>query len=141
MKKITALLAFLFFLGMQVVNAQEREISGTVTSAVDGSPIPGVNVVVKGTTNGTVTDFDGKYKLSVASGQQTLVFSFIGMQTKEVVTASSTVLDVQLSAEENMLSDVVVTALGISREKKGFGIFSAGSKRRQHQTSWPDKRY
>lgn len=121
MTKLTALLAFLFLLGTQVVSAQVRDITGTVTSAQDGSPLPGVNVVVKGTTNGTVTDLDGKYKISVSQGQQTLVFSFIGMQNKEVITASSSVIDVQLSSEDNLLSDVVVTALGVSREKKALG--------------------
>ncbi len=120
MKKFTALLAFLLFVGMQVVNAQDRTITGTVTGA-DGNPIPGANIVLKGTTQGAITDLNGKYSISVPSGEQTLIFSFIGMQTKEIVTSKSTTLDVALNPASEMLTDVVVTALGISREKKALG--------------------
>lgn len=60
--------------------AQERSVSGRVTSAEDGSSLPGVNVVIKGTTNGTVTDSDGNFKLSVPSSGGALLFSFIGLK-------------------------------------------------------------
>ena len=64
--------------------AQERAVSGKVSATEDGSALPGVNVVVKGTTNGTVTDSDGNFSLNVSGANQTLVFSFIGLQTQEV---------------------------------------------------------
>jgi TonB-linked SusC/RagA family outer membrane protein len=96
-------------------------VSGRVTSAEDGTALPGVNVVVKGTTNGTVTDADGNYKLSVPSAQSSLVFSFIGLKTSEVVIGERTTVDVALSLDVTQLSEVVVTAQGIQREQKALG--------------------
>ena len=71
------------FIGIGMLFAQEVTISGTVTSSEDGLPIPGVSVVQKGTSNGTITDFDGKYQLKVPTGS-VVVFSFIGMKTQEL---------------------------------------------------------
>ena len=102
--------------------AQERAVSGKVTSREDGSPLPGVNVVVKGTTTGAVTDSDGIYKLNVGPGDQTLIFSFIGLQTSEVAIGSRAVVDVQLSLDVTQLSEVVVTAQGVQREQKALGF-------------------
>lgn len=101
--------------------AQQRTVSGKVTSQEDGSSLPGVNVVVKGTTNGTVTDADGNYSLSVSANDQTLVFSFIGLQTQEVAIGERTVVDAQLALDVKQLSEVVVTAQGIARERKALG--------------------
>ncbi|HZK92705.1 MAG TPA: carboxypeptidase-like regulatory domain-containing protein, partial [Prolixibacteraceae bacterium] len=84
MKKISLLLAFLAFIGLQVVLAQTRDISGTVTSADDGSSIPGAAVVIKGTTLGTVTDTDGKFTLKVSPNAQTMMISFVGMASVEI---------------------------------------------------------
>jgi hypothetical protein len=77
--------------------AQERTVSGKVSSLEDGSPLPGVNVLLKGTTTGTVTDVDGKYSLSVPSGGGSIVFSFIGLQTQEIAIGERTTVDVALS--------------------------------------------
>jgi hypothetical protein len=77
--------------------AQERTVSGRVTSVEDGSGLPGVNVVLKGTTNGTVTTVEGDYSLSVPATGGTLVFSFIGLQTQEIEIGSRNKIDVQLS--------------------------------------------
>ena len=101
--------------------AQDRTVSGTVTSAEDGSTLPGVNVVVKGTTNGGVTDFDGNYKISVPEEGGTLVFSFIGLESQEVEIGTRSVVDVQMASDVKQLSEVVVTAMGISREKQSLG--------------------
>ncbi|HHL52876.1 MAG TPA: mucoidy inhibitor MuiA family protein [Flammeovirgaceae bacterium] len=98
-----------------------NEIRGRVVSAEDGSPIPGVNVVVKGSTTGAVTDFEGNYSLVLPNNATTLVFSFIGMQTQEVELDGSRVIDVALEPDAQALSEVVVTALGISREKASLG--------------------
>ncbi|MTI37863.1 carboxypeptidase-like regulatory domain-containing protein, partial [Fulvivirga lutimaris] len=81
----------------------------------------GVNVVLKGTTTGTVTDIDGNFKLSVPSEGGTLVFSFIGLGTEEVVVGTRSVIDMQMSPDVKQLSEVVVTAVGIEREKKALG--------------------
>jgi len=120
MRKFTILLALLSFLGVQAVLAQQT-ITGTVTSAEDGSAIPGVQVVVKGTTIGTTTDLDGNYELTVNEQAETLVFKYVGMVTKEVPIEDQTVINVTLRPEVRDIEGVVVTALGISREKKSLG--------------------
>lgn len=101
--------------------AQERTVSGKVTSAEEGSPLPGVNVVIKGTSIGTVTDSEGSYKLTVTGNDQSLVFSFIGLLTKEIPIGDQTVVNVQLTLDVRQLSEVVVTAQGIERERKALG--------------------
>ncbi len=127
MKKFLLLcfsLAFVF-----TVWAQERTVSGRVTSTEDGTPLPGVNVVVKGTATGTVTDANGRYTLSVPSSGGALVFSFIGLQTQEVPIGERSVVDVSLALDVTQLSEVVVTGQGIQREKKalGYAVASVGS--------------
>jgi TonB-dependent SusC/RagA subfamily outer membrane receptor len=102
--------------------AQERVITGRVTSQDDGSSLPGVNVVVKGTTSGTVTDADGKYSLTVPSSSASLVYSFIGLTTTEIVVGDRTVVDVQLGLDITQLTEVVVTAQGIEKEQKALGF-------------------
>jgi TonB-linked SusC/RagA family outer membrane protein len=97
--------------------AQERSISGKVTSTEDGTSLPGVNVVVKGTTNGTVTDAEGNYKISVPSSGGSLVFSFIGLSTTEVEIGDRTTVDVSLSQDVQQLSEVVVTGYGTQDRK------------------------
>ena len=100
----------------QITFAQERAVSGTVSDNA-GLPLPGVSVLVKGTKTGTQTDFDGKFSIK-ATSSQTLVFSYIGMQTQEV-KATSVSINVNLKDASVELESVVVTAaLGIKREKK-----------------------
>lgn len=101
--------------------AQERVVSGKITAAEDGSTLPGVNVVLKGTTNGTVTDVDGNYRLNVPSSGGTLVFSFIGLQTQEVAIGERSIIDLQMGLDVQQLTEVIVTAVGIEREKKALG--------------------
>ena len=84
MKKVSVLIIFLAVLGLQLVQAQTRQITGTVTSASDGSTIPGVSIVVLSTTVGTTTDIDGQYTLTVPESATTLQFTFVGMETTEV---------------------------------------------------------
>jgi len=104
--------------------AQERVVSGKVIAEEDGSTIPGVNVVLKGTTNGTVTDIDGNYRLNVPSSGGTLVYSFIGLQTKEIAIGERSIIDVRLGLDVQQLTEVVVTAQGIERERKSMGFAS-----------------
>jgi TonB-linked SusC/RagA family outer membrane protein len=101
--------------------AQERTVSGIVTAVEDGSTLPGVNVVVKGTTNGTVTDAEGKYSLTVPATGGVLVFTFIGLSSKEVEIGDRTVVDAQMGQDVAQLTEVVVTAFGIEKEKKSLG--------------------
>ncbi|GAA0194471.1 SusC/RagA family TonB-linked outer membrane protein [Fulvivirga kasyanovii] len=101
--------------------AQERTVSGKVTSIDDGTALPGVNVVLKGTTTGTVTDIDGNFTLTLPTGEGTLVFSFIGLATEEISVGSRSVIDVQMSQDVQQLSEVVVTAAGIEREERALG--------------------
>ncbi len=103
---------------------QNKIVSGKVTSS-DGAPLPGVTVVIKGTFNGTVTNADGNYTLANIPDDATLVFSFVGMQTLEILIAGKTMVDVKMIEDVIGLKDVVVTALGITREKKSLG-YSVG---------------
>ena len=109
----------LFLIGLQSIFAQDREVSGIVTSADDGLSIPGVSVIVKGTTIGTSTDFDGKYTISVPT-DGTLVYSFVGMKQVEMLANSSTI-DVVMESESIGMDEVIVTAMGVTREKKALG--------------------
>jgi iron complex outermembrane recepter protein len=99
--------ALLFCTG--VAFAQNRDVTGTVTDAESGSPIPGTSVTVKGTAFGTATDADGKFKLSVPATSNTLVVSSIGYTTQEVTLGSSTSVDVKLAASANELEEVVIS--------------------------------
>ena len=116
--RLHVLLTLLCTLVMQISFAQERTVSGTVTDGT-GLPVPGVNVVIKGTTTSTQTDFDGKFQIQAAP-DQTLVFSFLSMETQEL-KATSTNLNVSLKDSSIQLEGVVVTALGIKREKASIG--------------------
>jgi TonB-linked SusC/RagA family outer membrane protein len=100
---------------------QEPTVSGSVTSSEDGSPLPGVNVVVKGTATGTVTDANGAYRLSAPGLDGVLVFSFIGLTTQEVEIGQRTVVNVQLTQDVTQLGEVVVTAQGYVRETRTIG--------------------
>ncbi len=118
MKKIAFFLSIMLFIGNAFVNAQTKDLTGTVTSGEDSQPIPGVSVSVKGTTLGTITDLDGEFELKVPADAQTLVFSFIGMKNIEMAIGSETVFNVTMESDVIGIDEVVVTALGIKREKR-----------------------
>ncbi|RDV13478.1 SusC/RagA family TonB-linked outer membrane protein [Pontibacter diazotrophicus] len=101
--------------------AQSRMVSGTVTSQEDDLPLPGVSVVLKGTTKGIVTGIEGEFNLSVPEEGSTLVFSFIGMLAQEVPIGNQAAYNVVMAPDSRQLSEVVVTAFGIEREKKALG--------------------
>ncbi len=113
MKKLLLALAMSF--GMVSIIAAQRSIMGTVTGD-DGSALIGATVLVKGTSSGTVTDLDGKFSIDVPSESNTLVFSYTGFQSSEVVLGASNVVDVVLQSGK-VLDEVVVTALGVTRYK------------------------
>lgn len=118
MKRNVFLTFLLFAFAVFNLNAQGFEVTGTVTSADDGSALPGVSVVVQGTTIGAVTDFNGQYRITVPEGSESLMFSFVGMITQEVAIAGQTVVDVVLESSTTELDEVVVTALGIKRPQR-----------------------
>ncbi|MEM9391526.1 MAG: von Willebrand factor type A domain-containing protein, partial [Bacteroidota bacterium] len=121
MKKVFVVAVFLFSLtSMDAID--DKQITGRVTSAEDGSPLPGVNVILKGTAIGTVTDIDGKYSLMVPDGiEPVLVFSFIGLATQEVKVGSGTSINVKLSPDMTGLSEIVVSGRSRKRSKKSRG--------------------
>ncbi len=121
MRKLALLMSLMLCLGFEAVFAQTRNISGTVIGIDDGLPIPGVSIVVKGTTIGTITRGDGAYDLAVPNDAQVLVYSFVGMKAKEVLLDGKSKIDVTLETESFDMDEVVVTAMGISREKKALG--------------------
>ncbi|WP_442844929.1 SusC/RagA family TonB-linked outer membrane protein [Leeuwenhoekiella sp. H156] len=99
------------------ISEQQVAISGTVVSADDGLPLPGVNVIVKGQSGmGAVTDFDGKYTINAPSSESVLVFSFVGFKTAERRVGSNTTIDLQMATDENALEEVVV--VGYGQQKK-----------------------
>ncbi len=108
----------LFFMGITQALAQ-RTITGTVTDQA-GLPLPGVNVLVKGTTTGTQTDFDGNYAIAADTGQ-TLVFSYLGQKTEERAVGASDTVNLQMVEDAQALEEVVVTAQGIRREQRSLG--------------------
>lgn len=123
---ITYAIVMLITLPLQ---AQTKTISieGKVTSASDGLPLPGVNVIVKGTNNGTQTNFDGDYKLEAKTGD-ILTFTYVGMKTKEVSIGSNSIINVILDDDLSILNEVVVVAHGTKREKRALG-YSVNSVR------------
>ena len=115
-------LRFFVVMGLLLISgfafSQGITITGTVTSAEDGLPIPGVNVVVQGTTSGTATDLDGNYKVTVTEENATLLFSFIGFKTQSIPVGNQTVINVALESDAQALEEVVVTAMGIERSEE-----------------------
>ncbi|HEY9183788.1 MAG TPA: SusC/RagA family TonB-linked outer membrane protein [Salegentibacter sp.] len=120
MRNKLTLMVLLAIFQISSIFAQERTVSGTVTVASDGMPLPGVNVLVKGTNQGTVTDMDGEYSIDVTP-DAVLVFSSLGFEPQEVTVNNQTTINIEMVEDLESLGEVVVTALGISREKKSLG--------------------
>ena len=121
MKRITSLLVCLLLFGFSAVFGQNIQIKGTVTSADDGSTLPGVTVSVPGTTIGVLTDVNGAYTISVPSATENLDFSFMGMKSQVIAISGRQMIDVVMEFETYKLDEVVVTALGIKRSEKSLG--------------------
>ncbi len=126
-RKITQrFLLFLMFMAMLTISgyAQEGTVRGKVFDAEDGSSLPGTTVQVKGTTTGTVTDYDGNFSLSVGPNT-VLVFSYVGYQTKEVTVQPNTTVDVSLKIDAEMLDEFVVIGYGIQKKDDATGAVNA----------------
>ncbi|MEE4177932.1 MAG: carboxypeptidase-like regulatory domain-containing protein, partial [Bacteroides sp.] len=124
MKRILILTGLLLLMGMSLY-AQTIRVTGTVTSQEDGMTIPGVSVMVRGTTVGTVTDINGRYEIQ-APPDGALIYSFIGFMTREVRIDGREVINVALEEEVFEIEGVVVTALGISRERRALSYSVQG---------------
>ncbi len=105
--------------------AQTRTISGKITSSEDGTGMPGVNIIIKGTQKGTTTNASGAYSLEVSGSNPVLIISFVGYTAQEIAVGNRNVIDVSLTPSAENLKEVVVTALGIKREEKSLG-YSVG---------------
>jgi len=119
MRKLSLLLVFMLLTVMQVL--AQRTITGNITSLEDGKGIPGVSVIIKGTTQGTLTDIDGKYSLGVPKEATTLVYTFVGMKKQELAITASNVMDVQMQSEAIDVEGVVVVGYGVMRKSDVTG--------------------
>ncbi|MFC2115986.1 SusC/RagA family TonB-linked outer membrane protein [Bacteroidota bacterium] len=130
MKRFITFLALFVLVSAQIIEAQSVQITGNVSSSEDGLGLPGVSIVVKGTTVGAVTNLDGDYILAVPEGATTIIFSFIGMISQEMEIEDRAVIDVILDPDIVGIDEVVVTAIGIKRESKalGYAVQEVGSE-------------
>jgi TonB-linked SusC/RagA family outer membrane protein len=133
MRQFLLMMTVLLGLGMQTF-AQDRQVTGKVTSSEDGSPLPGVSIAVQGTTRGTTSGADGSYRIDAGDGAS-LTFSFVGFKTITTAVGNRTTINIQLENETSQLDEVVVTALGITREKKSLGYASQEVKGDQVNTA------
>ncbi|UJH66553.1 SusC/RagA family TonB-linked outer membrane protein [Allomuricauda sp. SCSIO 65647] len=126
--KLNGLLTLLLAFFVHISFAQDKTITGTVTDQ-NGLPLPGVNIVVEGTSTGTQTDFDGNYAVSASVGQ-TLLFTYIGQRDERRTVGPNDVINVQMSEDAQALEEVVVTAQGIRKEKKalGYAVATVGNE-------------
>ncbi|MEG2102177.1 MAG: carboxypeptidase-like regulatory domain-containing protein, partial [Flavobacterium sp.] len=117
MKQSMLILAIIFT--SQISFAQVKTIKGLVSDQ-NGLPLPGVSIIIKGTKTATQSDYDGKYTIQASAGD-VLAFSYIGIKTQTVTVTSSPTINVVLKEDAQNLNEVVVTALGIKRQKKELG--------------------
>ncbi|WP_339877326.1 SusC/RagA family TonB-linked outer membrane protein [uncultured Algoriphagus sp.] len=131
MRKVLSIAFALGFMlcAVQLAQGQSRVLKGVVTADTDGLPMPGVTILDKSNQTGTTTNIDGEYSISVSSSS-VLVFSFIGFASQEIPVGNRTELNVVLSEDASELSEVVVTALGISKDKEtlGYSVTQVGSE-------------
>jgi len=119
MRKLNLLLVFMLLTVMQVL--AQRTITGTVTSMDDGAGIPGVSIMIKGTTQGTTTDIEGKYSLNVRKDATALIYSYVGMKKQELSITGSNIMNVTLESEAIDVEGVVVVGYGVMRKSDVTG--------------------
>lgn len=113
-----------FFVGAFALSTAYAQftVSGKVISSEDQGPLPGVNILVKGTANGTISDVNGDYSITNGSPNDVLIFSFVGFNAQEIALEGRSIIDITLITDAKQLSEVVITALGIRREEKSLGF-------------------
>lgn len=124
MRKVL-LLGLMLLLGNAIAFAQNRVITGTVTSAEDNLGVPGATVLVKGTTIGTATDLDGQYSINVPAGSNILVFSFVGLTSQEMTIGNQNTINVSLKPDVQALSEFVITSYGDQSKREITGAISS----------------
>jgi len=139
MKKLCVFLAGLLLVGITMAQAQTVRITGTVTSSEDGMPMPGVSVIVKGTTIGTATDANGKYEINVPVNAQTITVSFVGYVTQELPIAGRSVIDVVLATDVKQIDEVFVVAYGTAKKSSYTG--SAGTVKEEQLQKIPSTNF
>ncbi|WP_235893396.1 carboxypeptidase-like regulatory domain-containing protein [Litoribacter populi] len=121
-KVLLFVLAFLVMAANgHVMAQQQRVVTGTVISEEDGEGLPGATILVKGTSIGTTTDLDGNFSISVPAGSNVLIISYVGLTTQEIPIGDRSNINITLATDAAQLSEVVVTAIGIERDKKALG--------------------
>ncbi len=140
MKKIALVLSIIFLSASRFADVQEIKISGTVTSGEDGSPLPGVNILEKGTSSGVITDLGGRYEINVKSESSVLVFSSVGFITEKITVKSKRVIDVTMTADISSLEEIVVTGYA-TQEKRNFTGSVAKIQGGRHNKAQMDMNY
>lgn len=136
------LMIFLLVCSLGLKLQASHVVTGTVTDMLDGQPLPGVNVVVKGTNTGTTTDLDGLYSIEVPNSMSVLVFSFIGFESQEITVGMETSIDVMLEAAANELQEVVVTGYGSQSKKKlSFNFLRSANRASEDYAGAPSSQY
>src|SRR5687768_9262443 len=118
---LLACLTAVLTLASSAMWAQERTVSGKVTAVSDGTVLPGVNVLLKGTTIGTATDAQGNFSISAPATGGTLVFTFIGLRTQEIEIGQRSIVDAQMVEDVTQFNEVVVTAGGLVVQRRELG--------------------
>ncbi len=127
MRKLALFLSMILFVGLETLSAQTKAISGKVVDDL-GEAIPGVSIIVKGTTTGTITRPDGTYSLNVPTDATSIVFTFVGMKMQEVAVEGKSVINVTMTSDTEDIDEVVVTAIGVSRSEKSLGYAATSVK-------------
>jgi len=117
---MVAALMFVATLSAHAEKMQGPTVTGKVTGYLDGDGLPGVNVVLKDSQEGTITDINGDYSLEVVDENSILVFSYVGYNSEEILVGSRAVIDLEMIEDITALSEIVVTALGIQREERSL---------------------
>jgi len=127
--KAFLMVAMLMVISIGAANAQGREVSGTILDATLKDPLPGVTVLIKGTTRGTTTDLDGQFRINVQPGDETLVISFVGFTAKELPIGNQSVFNVELEEDIQSLQEAVVIGYGTQDKKEiTSAVASVGSE-------------
>ncbi|WP_373495829.1 SusC/RagA family TonB-linked outer membrane protein [Aquiflexum sp.] len=120
MRNLLLIISGFVLMSWTISPASAQTVRGTVTNSVDGSTLPGVSVIIKGSSTGVATDLDGNYTLNVSGPETTLVYSYIGFATREIRVGNQSVINVTLTEDASELGEIVVTALGIERNVRAL---------------------